>query len=62
MARAPKIELGRIRDAMYTGLGLAFALVFAFSIVYVASERDAKVDLSYFRTAKAGEAAAKGVG
>jgi hypothetical protein len=57
--RAPKIELGRIRDALYAGLGLAGALVFAFSIVYVASERDSKVDLSYFRTAKPGEATKK---
>jgi hypothetical protein len=57
--RAPKIELGRIRDAMYTGFGMAGALVFAFAIVYVASERDSKVDLSYFRTAKPGEATRK---
>ena len=40
-------------------MGLAGALVFAFSIVYVATERDKKVDLSYFRTAKAGEATRK---
>lgn len=55
VARAPRIEVGRVRDAMYTGLGLAAALVFAFSLAYVASERDAKVDLAYFRTTRPGE-------
>ena len=50
----PRLELGRIRDALLSGLGLAGALVFAFAIAYVASERDGKVDLSYFRTAAAG--------
>jgi hypothetical protein len=59
VARAPRLELARIRDALYAGLGLAGALVFVFSITYVASERDSKVDLSYFRTAKAGEATKK---
>jgi hypothetical protein len=55
IARAPKIEVGRIRDAMYSGLGLAAALVFAVTIAYVASERDKKVDLAYFRTTRPGE-------
>jgi hypothetical protein len=59
VARAPRLELARIHDALYAGLGLAGALVFAFSITYVAAERDKKVDLSYFRTAKAGEATKK---
>src|SRR5581483_1214321 len=56
VARAPQLESLRIRDAMLSGLGLAGALVFAFTFSYVASERDKKIDLSYFRTAKAGEA------
>ena len=56
VSRAPRLELARIRDALYAGFGLAGAVVFAFSVVYVSSERDKKVDLSYFRTAKAGEA------
>ena len=55
VARAPRIEVGRVRDAMFTGLGLAAALVFAFSIAYVASERDKKIDLAYFRTTRPGE-------
>lgn len=59
MAMAPVVEYGRVRDALLSGLGLAFALVFAFSLAYVADQRDAKVDLSYFRTAKPGEATRK---
>jgi hypothetical protein len=59
MARAPKLEDGRLREAMFSGLGLASALVFAFSVQYVASERDTKWDFSYFRVAKAGEATKK---
>ena len=55
VARAPRIELGRIRDAMFSGFGLAAALVFAFALAYVASERDKKVDLAYFRTTRPGE-------
>jgi hypothetical protein len=55
IARAPKIEAGRIRDAMYSGLGLAAAMVFAVTVAYVASERDKKVDLAYFRTTRPGE-------
>ena len=39
--------------------GLAGAVVFAFALVYVGAERDKKVDLSYFRTAKPGEATRK---
>jgi ABC-type uncharacterized transport system len=59
VARAPHLELARIRDALYSGLGLAGALVFAFTFAYVSSERDKKVDLSYFRTARPGEATKK---
>ncbi len=55
VARAPRLELGRIRDAMFSGFGLAAALVAAFSLAYVASERDKKVDLAYFRTTRPGE-------
>ncbi|MFZ5468830.1 MAG: Gldg family protein [Myxococcota bacterium] len=56
MARAPQLELGRMRDAMFSGLGLAGVLVFSFAGMYVVTERDTKWDLSYFRTAKPGEA------
>jgi hypothetical protein len=59
MTRAPVLDLGRVKAAMLSALGVSFALVFCFAISYVASERDAKVDLAYFRTAKAGEATRK---
>jgi hypothetical protein len=56
MARAPHVELGRVRDALGSGVGLGAVLVFAFAAFYVADERDAKADFSYFRTARPGEA------
>ena len=59
MAKAPKLEDGRIDEAMLSGVGLACALIFAFSVQYVATERDVKADFSYFRVAKAGEATQK---
>ncbi len=59
VARAPRLESGRIYDALLSGVGLACALVFAFSAYYVASERDHKIDLSYFRTARPGESTRK---
>lgn len=59
MARAPRLETLRVRDAMFSGLGLASALVFAFAAQYVANERDAKADFAYFRTARAGEGTQK---
>jgi hypothetical protein len=55
LSKAPRLETGRIKDAMYSGLGLAFALVFVFTVAYVSSERDKKFDLAYFRTARPGE-------
>jgi hypothetical protein len=55
MAKAPRLEMGRLKDAMYSGLGVACALVFVFTVVYVSSERDHKVDLAYFRTTRPGE-------
>lgn len=59
MAKAPTLEDGRVNEAMLSGLGISFALIFAFSVQYVATERDAKADFSYFRVAKAGEATQK---
>ncbi|MBK7860832.1 MAG: Gldg family protein [Archangiaceae bacterium] len=59
MARAAHVELGRVREATWSGLGLAFAMIFAVAFQYVASERDGRVDLSYFRTAKPGDATKK---
>jgi hypothetical protein len=59
MARAPHLEVRRVRDALLSGLGIAFALIFAFSIAWITSERDKKVDLAYFRTTRPGEATRK---
>jgi ABC-type uncharacterized transport system len=59
MSRAPHLEVGRIRDALLSGLGIAFALIFAFSVAWVTSERDKRVDLAYFRTTRPGEATQK---
>lgn len=59
MVRAPKLEAGRVREAMFSGLALGFVLIFTFAAQYVANEHDAKVDLSYFRVARAGEVTKK---
>jgi hypothetical protein len=59
VARAPKLEVARVRDAVWSGIGLAGAVVFAFALAYVGAERDKKADLSYFRTARAGESTRK---
>ena len=56
VAQAPSIDVRRIRDGVLTGLGVGSALVFVFALNYVATVRDKKVDLSYFRTARPGEA------
>ncbi|HEY2729679.1 MAG TPA: DUF4350 domain-containing protein [Polyangia bacterium] len=59
MAKAPRLEMGRLRDALFSGLGVAFAVVFVFTVVYVSSERDHKFDLAYFRTTRPGEVVRK---
>ncbi|HXU72655.1 MAG TPA: DUF4350 domain-containing protein [Polyangia bacterium] len=59
VTRSPRLEIARIRDAVWSGVGMAGAIVFAFAIAYVGADRDKKVDLSYFRTAKPGEATRK---
>ncbi len=56
MARAPKLELGRIREALFAGLGFAFAMIFAVAMQYIFTERDVKRDFSHFRVAKPGAA------
>ncbi|MFL5349175.1 MAG: DUF4350 domain-containing protein [Hyalangium sp.] len=59
MARAPVMETARARGALFSGLGTACVLIFSFSAMYVASQRDVSWDLSYFRTAKPGESTRK---
>jgi len=56
MSRSAFVEVGRVRDALLAGLGLALAITFAFALEYVVSERDAKADFSYFRATKPGPA------
>ena len=56
MARAPKLELERIRGASHAGWGFAFAVIFSFAMQYVVTERDVKRDFSYFRMARPGDA------
>jgi hypothetical protein len=59
MSKAPRLELGRLKSALHSGLGVAFALVLVFTVVYVSSERDKKLDLAFFRTARPGEVVRK---
>jgi hypothetical protein len=59
MAKAPVLELGRVRTALLSGLGIASALVFCFALSYVAAERDVRADFSYFRTAKPSDSTRK---
>jgi hypothetical protein len=59
MAHAPVLDTRRVRAAMLSGLGTALALVFCFSVAYVAAERNLKVDLAYFRSTRAGTATKK---
>lgn len=56
MARAPLADPRRVHAALLSGLGMAFALVFCFAVAYIASERNLKADLSFFRTARASAA------
>jgi hypothetical protein len=59
MYRAPRLEVGRVRAAQLSGLGLAFTAIFAMAVGYVATQRDKKVDLAYFRTTRPGESTVK---
>ncbi|HVG58936.1 MAG TPA: Gldg family protein [Hyalangium sp.] len=59
MVRAPVLETDRARGALFSGVGTAFVLIFAFSAMYVATERDVTKDLSYFRTARPGDSSRK---
>jgi hypothetical protein len=56
MARSPVLDARRARAATLSGLGIAFALILCFALVFVASELGWKADLSFFRTARASRA------
>jgi len=45
------VELRRVRQSLHAGLSLALAVIFALSMGYVATERDVRKDVSYFKTA-----------
>ncbi|MCL2823107.1 MAG: Gldg family protein [Polyangiaceae bacterium] len=55
MRRAEHVEWRRIRDAVYSGLTLAFAVSYASLFVYIASELGVRADYSYFKTSQPGE-------
>jgi hypothetical protein len=50
------VELRRVRTAVYAGLTLGLSAVFLLSMNYVATARDVRKDVSYFRTTQASEA------
>jgi hypothetical protein len=50
------VEQFRVTESATNGLTIALAAAFLFVIGFVASERDAKVDVSYFRTSMPGTA------
>jgi hypothetical protein len=50
MPIAQSVELRRVRTALHAGLTLAFSAVFLLAINYVATARDVRKDVSYFRT------------
>jgi hypothetical protein len=50
MPIAESVEQRRVRTALHAGLSLAFSVVFLLSLNYVATVRDVRKDVSYFRT------------
>ncbi len=50
MPIAASVELRRVRTAAYAGLTLAFSTVFLLSMNYVATARDVRRDVTYFKT------------
>ena len=55
MRRAPQPEVRRVRSAIGAAFSLAFAVIYAGLFTYAAGELDAKIDFSYFRTARPSE-------
>ena len=49
MARAPEVEVGRVQDAVGSGLAMVAVLTTALSLGWVADVRDVSVDWSFFR-------------
>ncbi len=55
MPVAEAVEIRRVQIAVYSGMGLALAIVFLATANYVAFKRDIRKDLSYFKTTKPSE-------
>lgn len=56
MARAPEVEVGRVHDAVGSGLALVAVLTTALSVCWVADVRDVSVDWSFFRPGRVSDA------
>ncbi|MDH5672325.1 MAG: GldG family protein [Myxococcales bacterium] len=52
MPVAASVELRRVRTSMHAGLSLGLSIVFLVSMNYVATKRDVRKDVSYFRTSE----------
>ncbi len=52
MPIAESVELRRVRASLYAGLSLGLSVVFLLSANYVATVRDVRKDVSYFRTSQ----------
>lgn len=59
MRRAAHVEARRVRAAVAAATSIAFALVYVGLFTYAAGELDAKVDFSYFRTARPSDSTKK---
>jgi hypothetical protein len=55
MARAPEVEVGRVQDAVGTGVALVAVLTTALAVGWVADELDVSSDWSYFRPGRPSE-------
>jgi hypothetical protein len=59
MPVAQAVELRRVRVAAHSGLSVGLALVFLFSVNYVAYKKDVRRDYSYFKTTRPSESTLK---
>lgn len=55
LGTAGTVEERRVYESAASGLSIAFAAAFLFTVNYLVIQHDASVDLSYFRTARPGE-------
>jgi len=55
LGTAGAVEERRVVESAAVGLSIAFAAAFLFTVNYLASQHDASIDLSYFRTSRPGE-------